>query len=354
MSKTTIIKSGKELRYSKSDISVVGALPAGNYLLKFSQKDLEHYLEESDAFKIPEKVYGDPAKLAKRYINTFNNSNGNLGILLTGIKGTGKSLLAKMVCVESKLPVIMISEPFMSNELKSFLNNIKQEVIVLIDEFEKIYRDVKHQETFLSLLDGVFEGQKLYILTSNTRDNVSTYLLNRPSRIHYLKQYNGLEKPLISDIVDDLLDNKEHKSELIRLLDIAGLITVDMLMAIIREMNMYDESPKEAIELLNIKPESAIYKVEVFEIERKIGGKEDEEMVGSSFMHHHPLGNGMLKFQYYNSTSNGVSQIHFNLEESEINIEGEVITIKNKRIKNKVMKVVCTPKTDYSFNFQDM
>jgi SpoVK/Ycf46/Vps4 family AAA+-type ATPase len=311
-------------------------------------------LEESDSFKIPAKVYGSPEKLAKRYLNTFNNTDGNLGVLLTGVKGTGKSLLAKMVCVESNLPVIMISEPFMSNELKSFLNNIKQEVIILIDEFEKIYRDVKHQETFLSLLDGVFEGQKLYILTSNATTSVSTYLLNRPSRIHYLKQYDGLDKVLVEEIVGDLLESKIHKKELIRLLDIAGLITVDMLMAIIREMNMYGESPKAAIELLNIKPESATYKVEVFEIERKIGGKEDEEMLGSSFVHHHPLGHSMLKFQYYNSSTSGVSQIHFNLEESEIDVDGEVITIKNKRLKNKVMKVVCTPKTDYAFNFQDM
>jgi len=352
--KSTIINRGKEFKYSKANISVMDRLPAGNYLLKFSMKDMEHYLEESDSFEIPSKVYGNPDKLAKRYVNTFNKTGGNLGVLLTGVKGTGKSLLAKMVCVEADLPVIMISEAFVTNELKSFLNNIKQEVIILIDEFEKIYRDTKQQETFLSLLDGVFEGQKLYIFTSNATTSVSTYLLNRPSRIHYLKQYDGLEKDLVEDIIDDLLENLEHKKELTRLLDITGLVTIDMLMAIISEMNMYNETPKDVISLLNIKPETATYKVEVYEIERKIGGREEEEFLGSTFIHFHPLANRALKFNYIKLNTSSQGMVNLNLGDSEISVEGDVIIVRNDKTRNKEYKVVCTPKSDYNFEFYDI
>lgn len=71
-----------------------------------------------------------------------------------------------MICNKSDLPVIVITEPFTGSKFKEFLSSIKEETIIFLDEFEKVYNTTELQE-YLSILDGVFDGKKLFLFTSN-------------------------------------------------------------------------------------------------------------------------------------------------------------------------------------------
>lgn len=248
-----VLIENKEIRFSASGIQEIKTIPVGNWLVKLDEFKGEFFLEKIEDFTMPDRIYGDAKSLATRYLNTFKEVKGNLGVVLSGLKGTGKSLTAKQTCIDSNLPVLVLSSAYAGTEFNSFIASIKQECVVFVDEFEKLYKERESQEKLLSLLDGVFMGRKLFLFTSNETSQYSNYLLNRPGRIHYMKNYERIEDSILDDIVADNLDNQEHAQEL---KDIIGMIeeaNIDMVFALIRECNMYKENPKTAVEYLNIK-----------------------------------------------------------------------------------------------------
>lgn len=146
------------------------------------------------------------------------------------------------------------------------------------EEFEKIYSEQKgNQSALLSIMDGVFEGKKLFLLTCNNELEINDALISRPSRIYYSKEYFGLEPEVISEVIDDLLINKEYKQELERICFILGSVNMDSLISIIDEMNRYEESPSEVLKYLNVKPEDAFYEISFKEITRVRNRFTDEE-----------------------------------------------------------------------------
>lgn len=265
-----IAKNGKKVSFI-SNFTPLDQLENTNYLMKQDPNTGEFYLQEQDKFTLPEKIYGDSAKLSKRYLNTFKNTDKNLGVLLKGLKGTGKSLLAKRICIESGLPVIILTSAFGGTEFNDFLSNIKQEVVVFIDEFEKIYtnsrdffasskNDIGNQSMLLTLLDGVFTSKKLFVLTAN-ESTLHDALTNRPGRIHYLKEYGPLSNDIIREVANDLLENKSHVEQIVEISNIIGDVNMDAVVTLIEECNLYSEEPREAVNYLNIKPENSKFEV---------------------------------------------------------------------------------------------
>lgn len=313
------IKTNSEVRLTSSYVESFKLLPNGTYLTKFDVRNNEYYLEVTEDFTTPRKIYGNSESLSTRYVNTFNGSTKNMGILLTGLKGTGKSLTAKLTAIKANIPVILITEEFVGEEFKSFLNNIKQEVVIFIDEFEKVYSENDTQQSLLSLLDGVFEGKKLFIFTSNMVNRVNTYMLNRPGRIRYLAEYESLDESVINDVINDILINKSNISGLLSVLDILGSISMDSLVSLITEMNTYGETANEAIKYLNIRPEDSQYSVNIM-----IGGIK----VGTSSIRIHPLRIIDTYIEFYNSSKKEWDDIKVIASEWETIREGKTVTMK--------------------------
>tara|TARA_R110000796_G_scaffold215732_2_gene331733 strand:+ start:4832 stop:5920 length:1089 start_codon:yes stop_codon:yes gene_type:complete len=240
-----------ELFFNVSDVETMDKIPVGNWLVMFNELN-RYYLKKMEPFEIPTKIYGNFEALANRYLKTFRKYDKNLGITLTGLKGTGKSLTAKMVINKSKLPCIIVDDKYKGSEFNKFITGIKEKCVILFDEFEKKYPEEKDQVHILSLLDGTFTNKKLFIFTSNTTSNYNNFLLNRPSRIHYLKQYDRIEDKTLLDIIKHNLINLEESEELVNTVKIIDEANIDMVISLIREMNDFDESAKESIKHLNI------------------------------------------------------------------------------------------------------
>ncbi len=255
---TYFLKNGNTYKVSKKEaIDLHEHLPAGNYVIKKNEMTGEMYLEQIDKFEFKGKIYGDTVKRADRILNSFNDRPATTGVMLTGEKGSGKTLLAKMLSIkgyEQDIPTIVINAPWCGDAFNAFIQSIEQPVIVVFDEFEKVY-DEHEQEAMLTLLDGVYPTKKLFVLTCNDKWRVNTHMRNRPGRIFYSLEYKGLEPEFIREYCEDNLKAKEHIDKIIGIAGTFDQFNFDMLKALVEEMNRYNESPQEAMAMLNTKPE---------------------------------------------------------------------------------------------------
>lgn len=252
------LKSGNTFRVSsKAALDIQESLPAGNYVLKQDEIGV-FFLEKVADFTIGGKCYGNVLKNVSRIIKTFESRNSSTGVMLTGDKGSGKTLLSKAVSVkayEIGIPTIIINAPWIGDNFNSFIQSIQQSCIVLFDEFEKVYNR-EQQEHILTLLDGVFPTKKLFMLTCNDKGRVDFHLRNRPGRIFYMIEFEGLDVEFIKEYCEDVLIDKSHIEVICKISTLFSSFNFDILKAMVEEMNRYGETPQEVLKLLNAKPEN--------------------------------------------------------------------------------------------------
>jgi SpoVK/Ycf46/Vps4 family AAA+-type ATPase len=254
-----ISKSGKEYDILKTD-DIYDILPVKNYII-MSQISRGYFLQEKEEFRLPKKIYGKDTHFIDKVKKTYDNlsDRDTLGILLNGLKGTGKTVDATMIALQSNLPVLFVTASYCDTDFKNFLSSITQEYVLFIDEFEKIY-NYEHQEQLLSVFDGMLSSKKIILLTSNN-DRISEFFNNRLKRIRYRKTYHNLSESVIKEVIEDLLNNKSYIPELLNKIADIGIITMDILISIIEEMNIHNETVEEATKYLNIISEKVEYRL---------------------------------------------------------------------------------------------
>jgi hypothetical protein len=268
----SIIQNGE--KFSFADITgTYDKLPVGNYMLKYSERE-GFFLIKKEQFVMPSKVYGDQS-IVNRWLTSWkHNSHKNLGILLTGLKGSGKTITAQKFCIDSNLPVIIISSGFSGSDFVDFITNPKLgECIIFIDEFEKIYSEYDRdnaQHDLLSIMDGNFSTKLIFLLTVNN-ENLNEYLVNRLNRIKYRKSYSDLEFETMEAVINDMLINKSHHESIYEFFEKVNMRTFDLLTNLIKEMNLFNEDAITCGMHLNLRSHTKQY--EVFEIFK---GKEFE------------------------------------------------------------------------------
>jgi len=232
-------------------------LDNGVYTVKFNDRIGFYLIRVSDDFAFNCKIYGLETDLIKRVLKTYDNTSGNLGVLLNGVKGTGKTFSSKIIANSVPQPTIIISEAIPG--VQYFINSVPQNITVFIDEYEKIFGESKDM---LTIMDGAMnsEHRRLFLYTTN-RLYVDDNLKQRPSRIRYIKSFGDLTPSVVEEIVDDCLNYPELKDACMQFFKRLSLITVDIVKAILVEVNIHQESPEVFGDIFNVEKVEGNYSI---------------------------------------------------------------------------------------------
>ena len=209
-----IVESGKRYRIFNNAITTYDQLPPKTYRVDYDPETRIFSLLEAHDFEIPEtKIYGQHLDKVKKVLNSMDKMNRNLGVILSGDKGIGKSLFSKCLGLKARkkgIPVILVNE--YHEGIANFLEEIEQTVMILFDEYDKTFDEKKHncQAEMLSLFDGVSAGKKLFVITCNEIQSLSQYLINRPGRFHYHFRFLYPTADEIRDYMEDKLDKQYY------------------------------------------------------------------------------------------------------------------------------------------------
>lgn len=238
-----IIESNGEFNiYGGNSVSTYSELPAGFYEVCF-HKQRGFWLVEHPQMQIKEgKVYGNHVEKVDKVLKSFAMFNRNLGIMLSGDKGMGKSLFARMLGRESVnrgIPVIVVN--FYAPGIMSFIDSIQQEALILFDEFDKTFEekdDYNPQYEVLNILDGLSIGKKLFTFICNDLESINDCMLNRPGRIHYHFRFSYPNESEVTEYLKDKLNPKYYDQiEKVVKFTCMTKVNYDCLRAIAFELN---------------------------------------------------------------------------------------------------------------------
>lgn len=279
------IQNGDVFTQSNSTVETKKELLPGNYLVKFNRQTDSYYLEKTKPFSIPEKIYG---KLdTKFFVDRHISLEEKMGILFSGKKGNGKTMLCKKIAFERNVPVIVLTEGEAGKDFISFITSFNQPICVFIDEFDKLYNENTNE--LLAVLDGVTSGSNiLWLLTSNS--DATYYMKNRPGRVRYHIKYESLSIEDVEEIIDDKLTDKTHKDFLLKCHKFYQFNT-DSLTQLIKDLNETDKTPRELLDIFNLETEEeSTWSCKIYYNDVLIGDK--------PLLRNHPL-SGELGFSYY-------------------------------------------------------
>lgn len=238
MTKISWLQSNNTFKKVEGDFSTVDTIPVGVYNIGLSMSGW--YLEKyADKFTFNYKMYGLQTEFCEHVLKTYKNTNGNFGIMLTGTKGTGKTVTAKTLANDFNLPIIIVKDMGDTNQaMIEFFGGFNFDCVLFFDEFEKNFSE--KDSTILQIMDGVYssEYRKIFLLTTNEM-SINENLVGRPSRIRYVRRFGNLELKTVEEYLDDNLEVPEARQELIDFIDTLTISTIDILKTIVNEVNIH-------------------------------------------------------------------------------------------------------------------
>ena len=250
-------------------IEIQDKLPHGIYQLKGNDENNSSnslkMLKESILETNVQKLYSPLNKYFDRIYTEFTNSKcKHLGCLFSGVKGTGKTLVSNKLChklYKDGYSIWLVNKQIDSYDLIEIIKTIDNDLVIFIDEFEKIISDkrnrdtdeISNQEKLLNFLGNDNNIHKtLVLLTANNIYSINTNLLNRPGRIKYHFVSKTLNDKSIIEYCNDYLQNKDRLNDILKIGQLSMIFTFDILKVVVNQINTYNDTIEDIFEFLNI------------------------------------------------------------------------------------------------------
>lgn len=201
---------------------------------------------------MPEKLYEteDSSTFVNKVLTYYNKTqDGTTGVMLSGLKGSGKTITAKNIALKSELPIILIDKGFRPSLLVKLFNKLANTpVCIMFDEIDKLGDDYD-DDYLLRILDGAnSSGKKLVLCTCNDANDINEYLKDRCSRIRYWRTFDELSPSLIQEILKDKLNDKDEVGPLTDfIVNNFGCISFDNVVSFVEEVNEYPTTSFEEL-----------------------------------------------------------------------------------------------------------
>ena len=331
-----VIKTGGSYEIFDNELETYDMLPVQSYVLRCSPLR-GFYLESYSGIEIKEqKIYGVHIEKAEKVLRSFKVFDRNLGVILSGDKGIGKSLFAKLLAIKAMdrgIPVIVIDNYY--SGLAAFIESIEQEVVIIFDEFEKVFGAERNSDPYddddkypssnqsklLSLFDGMASGKKLFVITCNRVNYLDENLIGRPGRFHYHFVFDYPDAQEIREYLTDKLQ-EEYYGEIDEVIRFAYRVKLnyDCLRAIAMELNT-GVGFREAIGDLNIITDYSVTPDYLVQVEFENG--ELTEPVRNSVY----FGREKDQVNIHIDKTEREYQVEFRTADAELDIENGVYTV---------------------------
>lgn len=219
------------------------------YNLKWDRYNGMSYFEEDGSLSLPAKVYTTKSdNIFIKHVNTYFQKTSKLstGVMLSGIKGTGKTVMAKVIAKNSNLPIIVVDEDYPTGRINDFFRKFETPVTIIFDEVDKHW----DTEDLLGWLDGVqTNAKKLVLFTCNNEDRVNDYLKDRCSRVRYIRHFEANDN---ARFLREILRDKGIAEDKIGdtytfIVNNFGLLSIDNILSFIDEKLLFPELSNEEI-----------------------------------------------------------------------------------------------------------
>lgn len=219
------------------------------YNLKYERYGVGSYFEEDGSLNLPKKIYTtkDDDIFIKR-VNTYFEKTLKLstGVMLSGVKGTGKTVMAKIIAKNSNLPIIVVDENFPTSQINDFFRKFSTPVAVIFDEVDKHW----DTEDLLGWLDGIqTNAKKLVLFTCNNENLVNEYLKDRCSRVRYTRHFEANDNArFLKEILKDKgIAENEIESTYTFIINNFNLLSIDNILSFIDEKLIFSELSNERL-----------------------------------------------------------------------------------------------------------
>lgn len=259
------LKVGKSINFKFNTEGLECDLTPGMvYNISVDRYTDEISLEESSGLSLPSKVYCTQRDehFIDKVINSYNLSeSGFTGAMLAGLKGSGKTVMAKVIANKSGLPIINIDKNIRPYILRNLVEKLGDtSVCFLFDELDKVLEDYD-DSVLLQVLDGSdTKGKHMILFTCNDDNEISEYLIDRCSRIRYWRKFDEMSPSLIMEILNDKLNDKNEVKSLTDFIkDNFEVCSFDNIVSFVKEANDYPTTTfEELFEDMNLSSKGTI------------------------------------------------------------------------------------------------
>jgi len=235
------------------EVGRVEKIPPAVYRINLTEDGLD-LVRDRKRFSLPSKIYGDHQDNLSAIMEAFEERQCSTGVLLKGLKGSGKSLLAEHLgnkCLDLEMPVLLINNELPPGLLKAVIGLIGS-CMVYFDEYGKIYGK-SAKDSMLTLFSDSDLKNVMFVVTANEDKELNEYMIDRPGRFMFRIDYGDLTSEIVKDVCRSNDINEELTEYLVAYASVHHL-SFDILMYLVRQAQRVTAAKdlNKRIKILNV------------------------------------------------------------------------------------------------------